>query len=97
MDRKRIRDEAIEILANKLHKLPPPGDDPEFDYEGQKLRPEITDNHLDIAEVAMDLEDAFGFNFEDKLPGDEGLESIGQVIDLIESRLAAIAGRSASA
>jgi acyl carrier protein len=94
MDRNRVRDEVIEILANKLHKLPPPpidaSDDEEpFDYEGQALVPDITDNHLDIAEVAMDLEDAFGFNFDEQLPGGEGLETIGKVIDLIHSRVSA--------
>jgi acyl carrier protein len=99
MDRKRIREEVIEILANKLHKLPPPppswepepdeeGEEP-FDYDAQALKPDITDNHLDIAEVSMDLEDAFGINFEDALPGDAGLETIGKVIDYIEARVSA--------
>lgn len=89
MDRKRIRDEVIEILAHKLHKLPPlvDGDQDGFNFEAQKLIPEITDNHLDIAEVAMDIEDAFGVNFEDVLPGGEGLESIGQVIEFISNRI----------
>ncbi|MBA2482783.1 MAG: hypothetical protein H0V44_19130 [Planctomycetes bacterium] len=101
MERKRIREEVIEIMAYKLHKLPSPppsweDDEDEFDYDGQVLRPEITDNHLDIAEVAMDLEDAFGINFEDVLPGDAGMESIGKVVDFIEvqiSKTLAKAGR----
>ncbi len=92
MERKRIREEVIEILAYKLHKLPSPppsweDDDEEFDYDSQVLRPEITDNHLDIAEVAMDLEDAFGINFEDILPGDATMETIGKVVDFIEGRI----------
>jgi len=92
MDRARIKAEVIEILANKLHKLPPPPtvqhpDDEDFDYEAQTLRPEITDNHLDVAEVAMDLEDAFGFNFDDRLPGDQDLETIGKIIDYIQERV----------
>ncbi len=92
MDHKRIREEVIEILANKLHKLPAPPpswEDPEddFDYEAQALKPDITDNHLDIAEVSMDLEDAFGINFEDSLPGDAGMETIGLVVDFIEKRV----------
>ncbi len=93
MDRKRIREEVIEILANKLHKLPSPppswedeGEEP-FDYDAQVLRPEITDNHLDIAEVAMDLEDAFGVNFEDALPGDASMDTIGKIIDYIQARI----------
>lgn len=95
MDRKRIREEVIEILANKLHKLPPPPpswdaedeDEDPFDYDAQAIKPEITDNHLDIAEVAMDLEDAFGINFEDALPGEAGMETIGQIIDYIQARI----------
>jgi acyl carrier protein len=94
MDRDRVRDEVIEILANKLHRLPTPPIHPEadeepFDYEGQKLVPDVTDNHLDIAEVAMDLEDAFGFNFDDVLPGGEGLETIGKLVDFIHQRITA--------
>lgn len=89
MDKKRIRDEVIEVLAHKLHRLPQltDGDADGFDYAAQKLMPDITDNHLDIAEVAMDLEDAFGINFEESLPGGQGLETIGQVIDYIATRL----------
>lgn len=92
MDRDRVHAEVIEILANKLHRLPTPPSHPEpgeepFDYAGQRLVPDITDNHLDIAEVAMDLEDAFGFNFDDRLPGGEGLETIGQLVDFIHQRV----------
>jgi hypothetical protein len=91
MDKKRIRDEVIEILANKLHRLPTlaDGDAEGFDFANQKLIPEITDNHLDISEVAMDLEDAFGVNFEEVLPGGQGMETIGQVIDFLHARLEA--------
>lgn len=93
MERDRVRAEVIEVLANKLHRLPTPpshleADEEPFDYDGQRLVPDITDNHLDIAEVAMDLEDAFGFNFDDRLPGGEGLETIGQLVDFIHGRLA---------
>jgi acyl carrier protein len=88
MDRKRITDEVIELLCNKLHNLPHPQDveDP-AEYEHQRLVPDITKDPLDIAEVAMDLEDAFGVNFEDALPGDPGLETIGQVIDYLHQRV----------
>jgi acyl carrier protein len=92
MDRTRIFDEVVEILANKLHQLPQPSpamdDEEPFDYERCKLVGDITSNHLDIAEVTMDLEDAFGVAFEDgKLPGGEGLETIGLVVDYIERRV----------
>jgi acyl carrier protein len=86
MDRKRIRDEIIEILCNKLHNLPPPSDEA-FDYEHQALVPDITKDPLDIAEVAMDLEDAFGVNFEEALPGDPGMETIGKVIEYLDLRI----------
>jgi acyl carrier protein len=35
----------------------------------------------------MDLEDAFGVNFEDVLPGGQGMETIGQVIEFIGAKL----------
>jgi hypothetical protein len=90
MDAKRIRDEVIEILANKLHRLPTlvDGEAEGFDFAAARLMPDITENQLDIAEVAMDLEDAFGVNFEDALPGTPGMETIGQVIAHIEQRQA---------
>lgn len=98
MDRKRIKEEILEILCAKLHNLPTPADDPEHDFEGQRIRTKkgeggvveiqgLTDNQLDIAEVAMDLEDAFGFNFDEALPGDDGLETIGKVIDHITAQV----------
>ena len=92
MDSKRIRDEVIEILANKLHRLPTlhDGEAEGFDFGAQRLIPDITDNHLDIAEVAMDLEDAFGVNFEEVLPGGQGMETIGQVIAFIDGKLKAV-------
>ena len=83
MDRKRIRDEVIEILCHKLPALPLPGEDPEFDYEAQELVPEVTDNNLDIAEVVMDLEDAFDVPFGDTQPGDKGMEKIGDIVDYL--------------
>ncbi len=91
MDRKRIYEEVVEILANKLHQLPQPPTSPEdtddFDYESQRLIPDITSNHLDIAEVSMDLEDAFGVNFDEALPGSEGLETIGLLVDHIHRKI----------
>jgi acyl carrier protein len=87
MERKRIRDEAIEILSNKLHNLMPPSEDADFDYDHQALVPDITKDPLDIAEVTMDLEDAFGVNFEGAMPGDAGMETIGKVVDYLEARI----------
>lgn len=88
MDRKRIAEEVIEILCNKLIQLPEPAHAEDFDYEAQRLVPDITDNALDIAEISMDLEDAFGFNFGEERPGDESLETIGALIDHIAGKVA---------
>lgn len=87
MDRKRIAEEVIELLCAKLLTLPLPGDDPDFDYEGQVICPDITENDLDIAEVAMDLEDAFDIQFLGTLPGGEELPTIGDVIDFIHAKV----------
>ncbi len=87
MDRKRIHDEVVEILSAKLHNLPGLHPDEDFDYENQKLVPEISKEPLDIAEVGMDLEDAFGINFEETMPGDVGMETVGKVIDFIAGRV----------
>lgn len=88
MDRKRIRDEVIEILCNKLPALPLPTEDPEFDYEAQTLVPDITDNDLDIAEVVMDLEDAFDVPFSGAQPGDNDMTTIRDVIEYLHKQLA---------
>lgn len=87
MDRKRIRDEVIEILCHKLPALPLPDEDPDFDYESQALVPDVTDNQLDIAEVVMDLEDAFDVPFNDAQPGDPGMETIGEIVAYLQERV----------
>ena len=87
MDRKRIRDEVIEILCHKLPALPLPDEDPEFDYEAQALVPDVTDNNLDIAEVVMDLEDAFDVPFDGPQPGEEGMETIGDIVDYLQTKV----------
>ncbi len=101
MDRARIRAEVIEILAHKLYSLPPipaNGDEGGHDYDGTRIRTTktdagevehqgLTDNPLDLHEVGMDLEDAFGVSFDDKLPGDEGLETIKDVVEHVHARV----------
>jgi hypothetical protein len=89
LNRTRIRDELIELLCEKLLNLPTPHDvEPDHDYESTRLMPDITDNELDLAEVAMDIEDAFGIAFEDNhLPGGRDLETIGKIIDYIAQSL----------
>ncbi len=87
MDRKRIADEVIELLCNKLPSLPLPADNPDFDYMSVRLIPDITSNDLDIAEISMDIEDAFEVAFAEYLPGSEGLPTISSIVDYIESQL----------
>ena len=89
LSRARIRDELIELLCEKLLNLHTPHDvEPDYDYESIRLMPDITDNELDLAEVAMDIEDAFGIAFEDNhLPGGRDLETIGKIIDFIAGSL----------
>ena len=89
MDRNRVRDEVIEILAHKLNNLPSLHPDEDFDYENQVLVPDVTKDPLDIQEVTMDLEDAFGVNFDEVLPGEGGMETIGKVIDYVHGILQA--------
>ncbi|MHC5067930.1 MAG: hypothetical protein ACYTF0_05020 [Planctomycetota bacterium] len=85
MDRKRVAEEVIEILCNKLPQLPLPSEDPDYDYDAQRLVPDITENELDIAEITMDLEDAFDIAFTDVQPGDADLKTIANVIDCIQA------------
>ncbi len=85
LDRNRIAEEVIDILCTKLHTLPLPEDADDFDYEGQTLIGEVTEDPLDVAEVTMDLEDAFGISFDDVQPGEKGLETIAEIIDTIAS------------
>ena len=87
-DRKRIADEVIEILCNKLTQLPLPSQDENFYYESQHLLNDVTQDPLDIAEVTMDIEDAFGISFDSGSLGDPGLETIGEIIDRIREILA---------
>jgi acyl carrier protein len=101
MERARIRAEVIELISHKLYSLPPiaaNGDEGGHDYDGTRIRTVkgddgqvetqgLTDNPLDLHEVGMDLEDAFGVSFDDKLPGDEGLETIGDVVAHIHARV----------
>jgi acyl carrier protein len=88
MERARILEEVVEIVAHKLSSLPAWGRYQPADYEIRKFNPELTLNHLDLAEVAMDIEDAFGVAFEHDL-GQPGFETIAQVVDYIDGQLKA--------
>lgn len=101
MERVRIRAEVIELLAHKLYALPgipANGDEGGFEYDSARIRTTkddkgevehqgLTDNPLDLHEVGMDIEDAFGVSFDDKLPGDEGLETVADVVEHVHARV----------
>jgi len=87
MDRKRVADEVIEVLCHKLPQLPLPGEDPSYNYEKQRLVPDVTDNQLDVAEVQMDLEDAFDVAFVEEMPGEGSLITVGDLIDYIHDKV----------
>ncbi len=87
MELARIREEVFEIFTEKLTRLPPLNVGDAFDFGGQVIAPDITDDPLDIAELTMALEDAFGVLFDDKVPGDSGLETIGDVVVFIHDIL----------
>lgn len=87
MNRQRIHEEVVELLCHKLPQLPLPSEEPLFDYDTQKLVPDVTANELDIAEIAMDIEDAFGIVLDQQL-GSEELPTIGSISDYIHAQLA---------
>jgi acyl carrier protein len=95
MDRNRITEEAIEVFCHKLHSIPLPIDDPGFDHLQYPLLPDdVRDDkrkdtmaELDMAELTMDLEDAFGITLVDHRLGKDDLPTIGAVIELICKQL----------
>lgn len=87
MELDRVREEVIEILTEKLNRLPPMSVGDAFNFNDQIIAPDITDDPLDIAEVTMALEDAFGILFDDKVPGDSGLETVKDVVEHIHELL----------
>ena len=87
MDRNRVAEEIIAIMCRKLLRLPRPTEEPHFDYEGQIISPNVTRNHLDIAEVVMEIEDNFGIVFDGPEPGDDSMKTIGHVIDFVHDEM----------
>ena len=87
MEIQRIRDEVLEVFTDKLPRLPPLHVGSAFDFDNQVIAPDVTDDPLDIAELTMALEDAFGILFDDKVPGDSGMERIIDVVHFIHEQL----------
>ena len=87
MDRARVKDEVIEVLCKKLYRL---GEinSPVADIEEKVIfSDDVTKDELDIAEIVMDLEDAFGVVFTELVPGEQGLETVGEIIDHLHEQV----------
>lgn len=90
MKLERILEEVVEVFCKKLSRLPPMNVGDAFDFHNQVIAPDITNDPLDIAELTMALEDAFGILFQDKSPGDSGLETIKDVAQFVFEELSAM-------
>ncbi len=82
----------------KLPMIGADGDEGGFDYDGARIKTILKDdgtveadgltaNPLDLYETSMELEDAFGVSFDDRTLGDEGLETIGDVVAVIARKI----------
>ena len=74
-----IRNKVIDIIADRLSK------DKATITEQSNVIADLGADSLDIAEIMMDLEDAFGVKLEE----DQELKTIGDIIKYIESKVAA--------
>lgn len=73
-----IRNKVIDIIADRLSK------DKATITEASNIVADLGADSLDIAEIMMDLEDAFGVKLEE----DQELKTIGDVIKYIEGKVA---------
>ena len=73
-----IRNKVIEIIADRLSR------DKATITEASNIVADLGADSLDIAEIMMDLEDAFGVKLEE----DQDLKTIGDVIKYIEGKVA---------
>jgi acyl carrier protein len=74
-----IRNKVIDIIADRLSK------DKATITEQSNVIADLGADSLDIAEIMMDLEDAFGVKLEE----DQELKTIGDIIKYIEAKVAA--------
>jgi acyl carrier protein len=74
-----IKNKVIDIIADRLSK------DKATITESSNVIADLGADSLDIAEIMMDLEDAFGFKLEE----DQELKTIGDIVKYIESKVAA--------
>jgi acyl carrier protein len=75
-----IRAKVIDIIAERLSQ------DKDAITEGSNVIADLGADSLDIAEIMMDMEDAFGIKLEDD---NENLKTIGDIVKFIEGKVAA--------
>ena len=73
-----IRNKVIDIIADRLSR------DKATITEASNVIADLGADSLDIAEIMMDLEDAFGVKLEE----DQDLKTIGDIIKYIEGKVA---------
>ena len=73
-----IRNKVIEIIADRLSR------DKATITEASNVVADLGADSLDIAEIMMDLEDAFGVKLEE----DQDLKTIGEIVKYIEGKVA---------
>ncbi|MBA2482781.1 MAG: acyl carrier protein [Planctomycetes bacterium] len=73
-----IRNKVIEIIADRLSR------DKATITEASNVVADLGADSLDIAEIMMDLEDAFGVKLEE----DQDLKTIGDIVKYIEGKVA---------
>lgn len=77
-----IRNKVIDIIADRLSK------DKATITDASNVIADLGADSLDIAEIMMDLEDAFGVKLEE----DQELKTIGDIVTYIEAKVAASNG-----
>lgn len=73
-----IKNKVIDIIADRLSR------DKATITEASNVVADLGADSLDIAEIMMDLEDAFGVKLED----DQDVKTIGDIIKYIEKKVA---------
>ena len=74
-----VTSKVIEIIAERLSK------DPEGITEASNIIADLGADSLDIAEIMMDLEDAFGVKVAEDT---EGMNTIGDIVKYVEGKVA---------
>ncbi len=74
-----VTSKVIEIIAERLSK------DLEGITEASNIIADLGADSLDIAEIMMDLEDAFGVKVDEDT---EGMNTIGDIVKYVEGKIA---------